>query len=401
MSAIEIQSEAFEQAALKSERVRVIGLLGALAALVAIAAVRALVFGAPGEQRLLVSIIGLAVGMTVYEGLMLRFISGSMVANRPVAPWIWTVNIFVETLFPTAALILMVESGYFPPYQALVAPAGLFYFFFIILSTLRLSPALSRLTGLFAGTGYMAATAYVFWQYPNLRASNDFTLPIFATYGAFTAIAGFVAGGVAAQIRVHVAAALREADARREAEKLERDLDIARTIQQGLLPSEPPALEGFEVAGWNLPADQTGGDYYDWQTLSDGRVAVVLADVTGHGIGAALVTAACRAYGRATLPRGSELGAAMSQLNELLVEDLPPAKMVTFVTAVVDPEGGRVKLLSAGHGPVLLYTASDGEVESLEAHGVPFGFASGMRYGPAQDIIMAPGDMLVLMTLLS
>ena len=65
MSAIEIQSEAFEQAALKSERVRVIGLLGALAALVAIAAVRALVFGAPGEQRLLVSIIGLAVGMTV------------------------------------------------------------------------------------------------------------------------------------------------------------------------------------------------------------------------------------------------------------------------------------------------------------------------------------------------
>ena len=88
----------------------------------------------------------------------------------------------------------------------------------------------------------------------------------------------------------------------------------------------------------------------------------------------------------------------MSQLNELLVEDLPPARMVTFVTAVVDPEGGRVKLLSAGHGPVLLYTASDGEVESLEAHGVPFGFASGMPYGPAQDIIMAPGDMLVLMT---
>ena len=207
-----------------------------------------------------------------------------------------------------------------------------------------------------------------------------------------------MAGEVAAQIRGHVAAALREADTRREKEKLERDLDIARTIQQGLLPSEPLGLEGFEIAGWNQPADQTGGDYYDWQMLADGRAVVILADVTGHGIGSALVTSACRAYGRATLPIGSELGAAMSQLNELLMTDLPPGKMVTFVTAVVDPSVGRIELLSAGHGPLLLYTALDGAVQSLEAHGVPFGFAPGMPYGPAQDITMAPGDMLVLTT---
>ena len=125
---------------------------------------------------------------------------------------------------------------------------------------------------------------------------------------------------------------------------------------------------------------------------------VILADVTGHGIGPALVTAACRAYGRATLPVGPELGAAMSQLNDLLVEDLPPGKLVTFVTGMVDPSTKHVELLSAGHGPLVLYTAADRRIQSFEAHAVPFGFAPGIPYGPGQDIAMAPGDMIVLMT---
>ncbi len=398
MSVIEIRSEAFERAALKSERIRVIGLLWALAALMVVAAVRARVFGAPGELQLLVSMIGLAVVMTAYEALMLRFINRSIAAERLAPAWVWYANIFVETLFPTAALLLLAESGYMRPYQALVAPAGLFYFLFIILSTLRLSPDLSRLTGLLAAVGYMSATGYVYWQFPGLRLVDDFTFPIFATYGAFILIGGFVAGEVATQIRTHVAAALREADTRREKEKLERDLNIARSIQQGLLPSEPPAVEGFDIAGWNQPADQTGGDYYDWQKLSDGRVVVILADVTGHGIGPALVTAACRAYGRATLPIGPDLGAAMSQINQLLVDDLPPGKLVTFVTGLVDPSKRRVELLSAGHGPLVVYTASDRRIQSFEAHAVPFGFAPGITYGPPQDIAMAPGDMVVLMT---
>jgi hypothetical protein len=260
MSTVEIRSEAFAQAALKSERVRVIGLMAALAALLAVAVLRTFFFGAPGEQQLLVSIMTLTAVMGGYEGLMLRFINQSVAAGRQVSTRVWYANIFVETLFPTAALITLVEGESMRPYQALVAPAALIYFVFIILSTLRLSPNLSRLTGLVGSAGYMVATAYVYWQFPTLRSANDFTFPIFATYGAFILIAGFVAGEVASQIRVHVAAALREADTRREEEKLERDLDIARTIQQGLLPGEPPSLEGFEIAGWNQPADQTGGD---------------------------------------------------------------------------------------------------------------------------------------------
>jgi len=66
---------------------------------------------------------------------------------------------------------------------------------------------------------------------------------------------------------------------------LEHDLSVARSIQQSLLPSTTPEIAGFQIAGWNQPADQTGGDYYDWQVLPNGKVVVALADVTGHGIG--------------------------------------------------------------------------------------------------------------------
>ena len=82
---------------------------------------------------------------------------------------------------------------------------------------------------------------------------------------------------------------------------MNHDLDIARSIQQDLLPAQSPSLENFDVAGWNEPANQTGGDYFDWQTLPDGRLAISLGDATGHGIGPALVSALCRAYARASL----------------------------------------------------------------------------------------------------
>jgi serine phosphatase RsbU (regulator of sigma subunit) len=397
MTPIDIQSEAFAQATLRSERVRIIGLLWALGAIVVVAAVRGVLFGRPGEGQILTAMVVLAAAMAGYEALMLRFVTRSIADDRVIPPAVWPANVFIETLLPTLAILVLSEADYFGPYQSLVAPAGLVYFFFMSLSTLRLNPALCRLTGVFAAAGYMAVTASVYLRHPPPTAA-DFTLPIYATYGAFLLIGGFVAGGVATQIRAHVAAALREAETRRQKERLEHDLDLARSIQQGLLPGEALSVEGFEIAGWNQPADQTGGDYYDWQTLADGRAAVILADVTGHGIGPALVTAACRAYGRATLPVGEELGVAMGRINDLLVDDLPPGKMVTFVSAIVDPSASNVQLLSAGHGPLLVYTAADRSIQSFNAHGVPFGFAAGIPYGPPQAVEMVPGDMVVLMT---
>jgi serine phosphatase RsbU (regulator of sigma subunit) len=179
---------------------------------------------------------------------------------------------------------------------------------------------------------------------------------------------------------------------------MEHDLSVARTIQQGLLPAGSPDIEGFEIAGWNQPADQTGGDYFDWQQLPNGKLAVTIADVTGHGIGPALVTAVCRAYSRASFPTGDELGTLMTRINELLVEDLPADRFITFVVGLLDPATGSVELLSAGHGPLFVYTSSDGRIENINAHHMPLGIAPSVGFGPSQQLNLEAGDLLVLLT---
>ncbi|MCH6570280.1 MAG: serine/threonine-protein phosphatase, partial [Acidobacteria bacterium] len=130
----------------------------------------------------------------------------------------------------------------------------------------------------------------------------------------------------------------------------------------------------------------------------DGRLALSLTDVTGHGIGPALLTAVCRAYARASFPSDSELESVMKQLNDLLFEDLPPEQFVAFVVALLDPATSEIQLLSAGHAPLLLYTAADDRVHDFSAHGVPFGLFPGSGYGSPQQIKLAPGDMLILIT---
>ena len=167
-------------------------------------------------------------------------------------------------------------------------------------------------------------------------------------------IGGLIAAGVARQVRVHVIAALREAESRRKAEQLEREMDIARSIQLGLLPKDLPDVPGFEIAGWSKPADETGGDYFDWLTLPDGRTIISIADVTGHGIGPALIVAACRAYFRAVAMNDQSLEEVVLHVNQLLTHDLPPAKFITAVVGILDPKEHAMQMFSAGHGPLLL-----------------------------------------------
>src|SRR5262249_15242367 len=136
-------------------------------------------------------------------------------------------------------------------------------------------------------------------------------------------ITGLAGAWVAREIRRHVEAALGEAEARRQVERMERDLSVARSIQRALPPHAAPQSPGFAIAGWNRPADETGGDYYDWQALPDGNWIVTLADVSGHGIGPALVTAACRAYVRASGAERGDLASLTGRINRLLADDLP------------------------------------------------------------------------------
>lgn len=183
----------------------------------------------------------------------------------------------------------------------------------------------------------------------------------------------------------------------RQKERIEHDLEIARRIQRGLLPVGRPELEGFELAGWNRSADETGGDYFDWLTLPDGRIAISMGDVSGHGIGPALIVAVCRAYFRATASSVEGLAAIVDRVNGLLRADLPPDRFVTLVAGLLDPTTASLGLFSAGHGPILFYEAATGTVHSAPADDIPLGVGRGLD-GRARTIDFAPGDMLVLIT---
>jgi serine phosphatase RsbU (regulator of sigma subunit) len=256
---------------------------------------------------------------------------------------------------------------------------------------------LSFSTGLLSALGYLAVSLLVHQRYPSSDSGPSFLPAIYFIYAALIFTGGIAAAGVAGEIRKHVNKALREAELQRELERVNHDLDIARSIQQGLLPSHSPSLSGFDVAGWNRPADETGGDYFDWQTLPDGRLAVSLGDATGHGIGPALVTASCRAYARASFLSGDSEG-LLNNLNKLLADDLPQNRFVTFAVVFLDPANSRIEVLSAGHGPILCYRRATGEIETIDAHGIPLGMIAGATYGRATDLSLDAGDTLVLVT---
>ncbi len=396
MNTQSIQSEAFRRASLKSESYRIIGLLCVLGALFVIVIARDLM---AGEFRLLVTQTLLLVFALAGEVLMLWVVKKAIRLDHDVPPAVWVINVLMESSFPTLGLLLLIEGQYFDPFRSLVAPVVLVYFLFIILSTLRLSPMLSVLTGLFSALGYLAVCFYTFARYTNSNVdSTVFPSSLYFSYAAVILAGGIIAAAVSGQLRSHVLAALREAELQRELERVNHDLDVARSIQQGLLPTRSPKLGNFELAGWNQPADQTGGDYFDWQEMPDGRVAISLADVTGHGIGPALVMSACRAYARANFLADGDPTVVLDHLNQLLWEDLPPERFVTFAVALLDSAGSKLQMLSAGHGPLLVYRHATGDIKNLEAQGIPLGLMPGIKYGLANEVSLAPGDMVVLVT---
>jgi serine phosphatase RsbU (regulator of sigma subunit) len=396
MSTGQIESWAFQRAALESESRRILGLLCLLGALALYTVARGL---AAGEFRLLLAQTLLLALALAYEGCVLAVVRWALRTGRDVPQAVWVLNVFVETQIPTAALFLLIPSGLMSPHQVLVAPAVLVYYFFIILSTLRLSPVLSLWTGLSAALGYLAVTAYAETMFPRPAAEDAAFAPVvYLIYAGLLAAGGALAAVVAGQIRAHVSAALHEAELQRKLERVSHDLEVARSIQRGLLPARPPELDGFEVAGWNQPADETGGDYFDWQVLPGGRVAISLADATGHGIGPALVGASCRAYARASFMADGGHDGVLDHLNRLLADDLESNRFVTFAVVFLDPDSACFKVLSAGHGPILWYRRAADSFESLEAQGIPLGIIAGVGYERGTEGCLAPGDVLALIT---
>ena len=177
----------------------------------------------------------------------------------------------------------------------------------------------------------------------------------------------------------HVAAAVHNArrfrDERDQRERMSRDAEEARSIQQALLPRSSPLIPGFCVTGLSIPAGSVGGDWFDFIPLSDGRWGLVLADVSGKGMAAALLMSATRGMLRSLAQTGSGPAEVLSRLNEMLVADIPSGRFVTMVYAELDPSRRILRLANAGHLPPLLLEPSGHRWIATE-HGLPLGIAT-------------------------
>ena len=396
MSADALQSRAFQRASLKSESYRVVALLSLLGAFLIYVILRALAT----HNYVLLLVQGVVAALAIaHEAVMLRAIKAAIRDDEDLVPELWIFNILIESQLPTVALFVLLLNGWITPYQVLVAPAIVIYFLFITLSTLRLRPSLTFITGLLSAVGYLLVTFYVELNFGDSTATSDrFPFAVYIVYAALIFLAGVIAAAVAEQIRGYVRAALREAKLQSELEQINHDLDLARSIQQGLMPARPPQLDDFEIAGWNQPANQTGGDYFDWQLLPDGQLAISIGDATGHGIGPALVSALCRAYARASFLADQKQEQILERLNTLLASDLADDRFVTFAVIFLNPANSNIKVLSAGHGPILWYRRGANKWENFEAQGIPLGMIDGMRYEDSHLNYLRTGDMIVLVT---
>jgi sigma-B regulation protein RsbU (phosphoserine phosphatase) len=177
-----------------------------------------------------------------------------------------------------------------------------------------------------------------------------------------------------------------------EKQKLERDMELAAEIQRQLLPKALPLVEGYAVGGWNRPARQVGGDYYDLRLLDDDRLLLVLGDVTGKGMPAALLVSTLHSALRLMVPRRDLGPAFFTRLNEHLLEISPINKFITLVMAELDLKSGRLRSLNAGHNPALLLRRG-GAVEEIPSSGPPLGLLEDSHYQVAEHHL-APGDLL-------
>ena len=179
-----------------------------------------------------------------------------------------------------------------------------------------------------------------------------------------------------------------------EKERLEREMELAAGIQRGILPRALPVVEGYELAGWTRPARHVGGDYFDAVPLPEGRWALLVADVSGKGVSAALLVSTLHSALRLLLARGAAKEEMLGAINGHLVEFSASNKFVTLLLAELDPVGHRLSYVNAGHNPGLLLRA-DGSTETLGACAVPLGLLPAAAFREVCTSL-APGDLLCL-----
>jgi serine phosphatase RsbU (regulator of sigma subunit) len=190
---------------------------------------------------------------------------------------------------------------------------------------------------------------------------------------------------------------------RRRAERRLRarqeEFALARRIQQGLLPQAAPRLPGFDICGASRMTQETGGDYFDFTSLDDGRLAIAIGDASGHGVAAALVIAGTRAYLRALCQANAEPHRILALTNRRLVEDAGPDNpYVTLLLACLDPSTRGLVYSNAGHWPGYVLDRQGDVRAALAGADIPLGLDLQGAFSAQPAITLQPGDLVFLFT---
>ncbi len=194
------------------------------------------------------------------------------------------------------------------------------------------------------------------------------------------------------------AMAHQDAAAKRQ---IEGELKSAGEIQRVLLPAKDPVLEGFTVAGRNIPARVLSGDFYDYLTVAGEKFGAVIADVSGKGTAAALIAAMCRSVLRSFAPGAATPAGALGAVNRLLFPDIREDMFISMIYLTLDPARGEVTLARAGHTYPLVWRAESGVVEEMKSGGLALGIDRGdvfERVTKDMSFTMRPGDCMLLYT---
>ncbi len=182
-----------------------------------------------------------------------------------------------------------------------------------------------------------------------------------------------------------------------EKQRIEQELSVAGSIQRRIIPDKLPEINGYDIAGINIPSKEVGGDYYDCKILDDGRYALIIADVAGKGVPAALLVSSLNAALNAYLESGQPIADIAFRLNKQIYGATPPDKYITFFIALLTPETGDIEILNAGHNPIFLLNTNK-EIVELTTGGVAFGMLDMGLPFESEKLTIRPGEKLILYT---
>lgn len=201
-------------------------------------------------------------------------------------------------------------------------------------------------------------------------------------------------------IAMQVTGALENEHLHKEAllkEKIKKELSVASTIQQKIIPAELPTIPGYDIAGINIPSAEVGGDYYDCMKLNDGRFALIIADVAGKGVPSALLVSTLNASLYSYLDLQIPLSEMALKINTIIFNASTPDKFITFFIAVLNPDNGELDVINAGHNPILILKR-DKSLKKIDAGGVAFGmFDMGLPFD-GEKLTLEKGERILLYT---